>query len=190
MTQTHWKKLHNPDYLGAYSLDPGQDLILTIKNVTVQTVTGPDNRKEECPMISFVEPSKPMVLNVTNSKIIAKIYGTPFIEEWAGKKIQIYVDNVKAFGDVVEALRIRKFIPTSTTASAPELVCHDCARDIVEYNKLKPAQIAKGTIAKYGVMLCGECALVHKAALEAATNTTAQADAPQGEPEGIPGGVL
>jgi len=164
MTQTHWKKLHNPDYLGAYSLDPGKDLILTIKNVTVQTVTGPDNRKEECPVITFVEPSKPMVLNVTNSKIIQKIYGTPFIEEWAGKKIQIYVDNVKAFGDVVEALRIRKIIPSGNTTV--ELVCHDCMGDIVEFKGMKPIQISKGTSDKYGVALCGECALKRKAAME------------------------
>ena len=27
---THWKKFHNPDYLGSYSLDPGKDMILTI----------------------------------------------------------------------------------------------------------------------------------------------------------------
>ena len=31
---THWKKLTNPDYLGAYALQPGEDLIATIKEVT------------------------------------------------------------------------------------------------------------------------------------------------------------
>ena len=25
MAQTHWKKLINPDYIGAYALDPGSD---------------------------------------------------------------------------------------------------------------------------------------------------------------------
>ena len=26
----HWKRLINPDYLGAYSLEPGQDMIRTV----------------------------------------------------------------------------------------------------------------------------------------------------------------
>ena len=42
MAQTHWKKLQNPDYLGAYSLDPGKTLIVTIKLLKKEVVTGPD----------------------------------------------------------------------------------------------------------------------------------------------------
>lgn len=33
MSKTHWKKLTNPNYLGAYSIDDGKDIVLTIKNV-------------------------------------------------------------------------------------------------------------------------------------------------------------
>ena len=33
MSKTHWKKLNNPDYLGAYALEPGQELVATIKVV-------------------------------------------------------------------------------------------------------------------------------------------------------------
>ena len=29
MDKTHWKKLENPDYLGAYALQPNQDLIVS-----------------------------------------------------------------------------------------------------------------------------------------------------------------
>ena len=36
MSETHWKRLINPDYLGAYSLDPGKDKILTIKAVKLE----------------------------------------------------------------------------------------------------------------------------------------------------------
>lgn len=180
MTQTHFKKLFNPDYLGAYSLDPGKDMILTIKSVTVQTVTGPDNRKEECPVLFFVEPVKPMVLNVTNSKIIQKIYKTPFIEEWVGKKIQIYVDNVKAFGDVVEALRIRNIIPKDQTQI--DLKCHDCSGTIVAFQGASAEQIAKATNGKYGVPVCGECAMKRK---QAAETITADADPIQTELEEV-----
>jgi hypothetical protein len=118
MTQTHWKKLNNPDYLGSYFLEPGQELIGTIKVVKKEVVTGADGKKEECTVIHFVEPGlKPMILNTTNAKMISKIHKTPYIEEWAGKKIQIYSTEVKAFGDVVEALRIRPKIPETVKPS-------------------------------------------------------------------------
>ena len=114
MSKTHWKKLHNPDYLGAYALDPGKDLIATIREVKQENVTGPDGKKEECSVMHFRESSiKPMILNVTNSRTIERIAQSPYIEDWAGHKIQIYIESVKAFGDVVDALRIRPKAPAA-----------------------------------------------------------------------------
>ena len=37
--KTHWKKLNNPDFLGAYALEPGEDLI-GVKEVNVYKVKG------------------------------------------------------------------------------------------------------------------------------------------------------
>ena len=51
----HWKKAFNPDYLGSWSLENGQDLILTIDTVRVETVTGENGRKEECLIAHFKE---------------------------------------------------------------------------------------------------------------------------------------
>jgi len=161
MTQTHWKKLHNPDYLGAYALDPGKDIIVTIKSVQNEQVIGPDGKKEECTVARFMEPVKPMILNVTNSKIIEKMYATPYIEEWSGKKIQIYTANIKAFGETVEALRIRPKIPTVL-----ELICNECKEPIVAHQGASPEQIAKHTANKYGVALCATCALKRNVATE------------------------
>ena len=39
MAQTHWKKLINPDYIGAYALDPGKDLTVQISQVRREMVT-------------------------------------------------------------------------------------------------------------------------------------------------------
>lgn len=109
---THWKTYRNPDYLGAYALEPGQELILTIKYAHSETVTGPNNRKDECLVIHFEENVKPMIVNATNAKTITAIYKSPYIENWIGKKIQVFATTVKAFGEHVEALRIRQFEPT------------------------------------------------------------------------------
>ena len=109
MQKTHWKKLNNPNYIGAYSLmDSGEakDLTVTIEKVVQESVSGPDGKKEDC-IVAYLKGHKPMILNATNSKIITALYQSPFIEDWAGKKITLYVSIVRAFGEEVEALRIR-----------------------------------------------------------------------------------
>lgn len=112
MSKTHYKRLQHPDYLGAYAIDQGQEPILTIKEVKNEMVTGADGKKEECIVCHFTNANvKPMILNSTNCKTIAKVYKSPYIEDWAGKPIQLFVAQIKAFGDDVEALRIRPTAP-------------------------------------------------------------------------------
>ena len=150
---THWKKLTNPDYLGAYSIENGVDLVLTIASVKNEIITGSDGKKEECMVMYFKEPSKPMVLNATNAKMIQKLLKTPYIEEWVGHKIQIGTEKVKAFGDVVDALRVRKFLPKDNA-----LKCEKCSGVISPAYGMSPAQLAEYTKKQYGAALCAKCA--------------------------------
>lgn len=106
--QTHWKKAFNKDYLGSHDLEPGEELKLTIKSISVIEVADPKGDKHPCNVARFTDPNiKPMILNVTACKQIKLFTGTPFIEAWGGCSIQVYVAEVKAFGEVVDALRIR-----------------------------------------------------------------------------------
>lgn len=155
---THWKNFMNPDYLGAYALEPGQELTLTIKSVATENVTGADGKKELCAVMHFAEDVKPMVLNATNSKTITKVLKTPYVENWAGKKIIVYATMVKAFGDMVEALRVRDYLPV-----ADKFVCADCGADIVDFKGIKANVIAKTTLGAYGRMLCPNCKAKAKA---------------------------
>lgn len=155
MSLTHWKKLTNPDYLGSYAFEEGQDLIVTIKSVENQLVTSPDGKKETEPVMTFMETGvKPLVLNKTNSKQIEKLLKTPYVEQWVGKKIQLYVQHgVKAFGDVVDAVRVRPFLPVEEV-----LKCADCGCDLKPFGKMSPKTLAKYTLDKYGRILCSDCA--------------------------------
>lgn len=152
---THWKRLINPDYIGAYSLD-GKDRILTIGSIAIEAVVGPNGKKEDCPVCRFREPEKPMILNRTNMKMIEKIYKTPIIEEWVGKQIQIYPTTTKFGGEIVECLRIRPFVPKQD-ATPP---CDECGCEIAPVGKMTAVQLADYTIKKYGRALCGECATI------------------------------
>lgn len=109
--KTHWKKLNNPNYIGAYELMGVTDeLTVKITKVVKEPVQGTDGKKEDC-TIAYLENQKPLILNSTNCKTITKLYNTPYIEDWAGLKITLIVQQVKAFGDIVDALRIKQAIP-------------------------------------------------------------------------------
>ena len=104
--KTHWKKLQNPDYLGAWDFQPNEIKTLTIKLVKMEKVTGSGGKKEDCAVCHFQEQTKPMILNVTNSKAIEKRTQSAYIEDWAGCKIAVRTEKVNAFGDMVDAVRV------------------------------------------------------------------------------------
>lgn len=113
--KTHWKKLRNPLYLGSYDFEEKEERTLKITKVEKIPVMGADGKQEDCTVCHF-EGSKPMILNSTNAKAITKATGTPYIEEWAGKTVTLYTQKIRAFGEMVDALRIKttvaKVLPT------------------------------------------------------------------------------
>lgn len=110
MSETHWKQNFDYKYTGAYELKTGETKILTIQRTCQEEVTSTTGQKQLCFVAYFHGQSKPMVLNKTNCKTITKLYG-PFIEQWVGKAIEIEAKKVSAFGDEVEALRVKKSFP-------------------------------------------------------------------------------
>lgn len=168
---THWKKLNNPDYLGAYALDPGKDMVLTIKGVTNEMITGADGKKEECMVMRFAENVKPLVLNATNAKTIESLFKTPYIEKWAGRKIQLYSDRVKAFGETVDAIRIRNYLPKVQTDKTQ--ACVDCGQVVTATEKMNAAQVAIFSQTRFGRILCPGCL---KEVMEKAAQDTANKD--------------
>jgi hypothetical protein len=113
-TSTHWKKMTNPDYFGSHDLmtDSGEygQITVTIASVSQDKVKGADGKDSLC-IVAKTAETKPIILNKTNCKTITKVLGTPIIERWAGHKVIIGVDKVKAFGDVTDALRVRSTKP-------------------------------------------------------------------------------
>lgn len=159
MSETHWKRLINPDYLGAYSLDPGKDKILTIKAVKREMITGTGGKQEECTVCHWAENEKPMILNVTNCRTISKVLKTPYIEQWAGHRIQIYATTTRMAGETVECLRIRDKAPEEA-----KIPCEECGVMITPAFSMSAAQLAAYTKKKYGKILCADCAKAKKEA--------------------------
>ena len=162
MSRTHWKQLQNNDWIGAYALTDGQDLTLTIDKAMQEQVTGNNGKREMCLTVHWAERDyKPMIVNRTNAKTITKVVGSPYIEEWHGKAITLYVDTTRLGGDIVECLRIRPYPPKQTKQTATahtDLVCEGCGKPIVAAYGMTAEQVADSTAKKYGNRLCADCA--------------------------------
>jgi hypothetical protein len=171
MAKTHWKKMVNMDYLGTYSLDDGKDITLTIDYVRQEVVTGNSGRKEQCMVAHFKENVKPMILNRTNAKTITKVVGSPYVEDWNGKRITLYADTTRFGGDIVECLRVRPYSPPETKrnepkqaeVAKPDLICEKCGAVIGAAFGMTAEGVAEKTKATYGKRLCGKCAQEAKA---------------------------
>lgn len=115
-SKTHFKKAFNSPYLS--SADIVGYTTFTVSHVKLEQ----DKTKKTKDMFNtayFVEREirpgeklKPMILNVTNSKTMKALTNSPFIEDWQGIKITVYVDsNVKFGREVMEGLRISPKAP-------------------------------------------------------------------------------
>ena len=103
---THWKKLQNPLYLGSYDFQPGEERIVTVKDVKREMVKGQEGTEEHT-IVYFAEGYKPMIMNSTNSKMLTKLSESPYVEKWIGISFKLVVVKIKAFGEFIDALRIK-----------------------------------------------------------------------------------
>lgn len=122
--------------MGSYSLPDGNDLIVTIRTTTTEQVINLSGKKDDCLVIYFAESDKPMILNRTNARTIEKLTGSPYLEDWIGARIQLYVQrDVKAFGTTTDAIRIRDFHPKTFTPDPTKII--QTIRDCNSLNDLK-----------------------------------------------------
>lgn len=103
---THWKKLQNPLYLGSYDFQPGEERIVTVKDVKREMVKGQEGTEEHT-IVHFTEGYKPMIMNATNSKMLTNLSGSPYVEKWIGTSFKLVIVKIKAFGEFIDALRIK-----------------------------------------------------------------------------------
>ena len=140
----HWKKQFNYDYLGSYSLDGKPEAVVTISSVGNAKVTGQNGRKEDCFVCNFKEFDKPMILNRTNAKAIEKVAQSGLVEDWSGVRVILYVEKgVKAFGETVDALRIRDKKPSQSKMTKD---IQDSMLDAIKSGKVAQVEMA---IPKY-----------------------------------------
>lgn len=174
--KTHWKKIvSDPDYLGEADFDENEEKIVTIARIAqAETITTAEGKSQRA-VVHFKENVKPMILNVVRSKNIAKVVGSPYFEDWPGNPIQLYIEHgIRAFGEVVSAVRVRPHKPIVKQA----VKCTDCKNTIQAAGGKGAEYIVQRTKKSYGVALCFECASKRAAQVKegASTNDDAKTD--------------
>lgn len=100
--------------------DVPDETAVTIRAVAKRNVAREGDEPEMKWLIKFDEFKKPMVLNSTNMKRIAKACGSEDTDDWTGKTVLLYVDpDVEFGGNVVGGLRIRT-VPSKPAAALNE----------------------------------------------------------------------
>ena len=88
-------------YIRATDLD-GRTVIVTISHVSIEDIGDGDLK----PVVYFEGKEKGLVLNVTNGKFIAELFGDE-MDDWAGNKIVLYEAMVQFRDKMVPATRVR-----------------------------------------------------------------------------------
>lgn len=151
-----YRKFMDKNYLGAWDVPDGADLVLTIDRAARDDVKN-ERGTERKLTLHFVEDYKPMILNATNAKAISEATGSTKVETWQGKRIAIYTTKVTAFGGTTDALRIRSYPPKETKA-----YCDSCGSLIEPHGNYSVNKIVTMSKAKYGQALCWDCASARK----------------------------
>lgn len=174
----------NPNFLGSWDLydAPGKAITVTIRSIESETVTNAV-KTDMVTVCHFVEPVKPMILNLTNRKTLTKLYETKSSSHLVGKRITIGFEKVKAFGSIHDALRIRAVIPEGGREEETSVRCVDCGELIRPAYGRTVAQLAQYTRGKFGRALCTDCAraAAERAQAEASAASVATATAVGGE---------
>lgn len=109
--KTHYRKAFNSPYLSA--ADIVEPMVFQVHHVVLEK----DKTKKTTDLFNTIywvekeirtgEELKPMILNATNSRTMKNLTGSPYIDDWGGTHVTVYVDSNVRFGrDTVEGLRI------------------------------------------------------------------------------------
>jgi hypothetical protein len=116
-------------YVKAADLE-GRTVTLTIKDLRIEKM-GHGSEEERKPVLYFEKATKGLVLNATNARTIAALYGDES-DDWPGKRVTLYPTQVKAFGQLQACIRIKEEIPAIAKPQQPAQAVEEPGIDDVE----------------------------------------------------------
>lgn len=115
----HYRRMFPDDpYMGAWDLEGRETVVVTIERITIEVLKNNTGKDERKPVAHFKGAQKGMVLNKTNCKTIAALYG-PDTDKWVGERVELKVQEVTAFGGTHACLRVVPRRPQANTKPQP-----------------------------------------------------------------------
>ena len=94
---------------------------VTVVIETVEEVTVPEprtGRVQRKVAVSFKGAKKRLLLNATNARALAKLFGTE-TDAWTGKGVMLRAENINAFGQMHCVVRVAGAAPVRMVQPAP-----------------------------------------------------------------------
>ncbi|MCC6786062.1 MAG: hypothetical protein IT457_24680 [Planctomycetes bacterium] len=146
--------LYPSEYVAAADLieaqkKTGRDgVTLTISAVEIEDLK--TNRgTEKKPVVRFREyegrnPSKRLVMNKTNARLIAKLYGHE-TSNWIGKRITLWPTQCECFGETVDCVRVMPHVPQGSPRDTEQAPAAQQAPRTARPRQAAPAQSPQQT---------------------------------------------
>lgn len=98
--------MFSSEYLHEYDL-PAAEVTVEIMSVEATEAQLAGGKKKKAPLVAFKGAEKKLLLNKTNAKAIAALYGND-TAAWPGKKVTLFRSTTEMAGETVACIRIRK----------------------------------------------------------------------------------
>ncbi len=146
-----WEKVLDPNFINAELIgDVGAERVVTIKDIDFKEAFDQKSNSKSMKQSLFFEECKPMILNKTNTKTLMKLFGADGSRprDCIGKKVILYVANVKVAGKATTGIRIKEYT---------EIKCDDCGNIITALASKSVSELVEISKRNTGRVLCLEC---------------------------------
>ncbi len=151
-----WEKVLDPNFINAEIIGKvGAERVVTIRDIDFkEAFDQKTNSKVQKQSLSFDE-CKPMILNKTNTKTLMKIFGADGgkPKDCIGKKIILYVANVRVGGKMTTGIRIKEYT---------DIKCESCGNVITAISNKTVPELVEISKRNTGKILCLSCMKKYK----------------------------
>lgn len=120
----------------------GHDVDLTMRAIAVEDVAGDGSEAEYRPIVYFDGFTKGLLLNRTNARTIAALYG-PETDNWLGESITLYPTETSYRGAMVACIRVRSNRPANGNGQHLQAQPVVLPRETIQRSR-QPATVANG----------------------------------------------
>ena len=151
-----WEKVIDPNFISSELIGTvGAEKVVTITNIDFAECYDEQTKKKVQKQTVFFQECKPLVLNKTNAKALKKLFSpnSDNPADCVGHQVRLVVEKIKAFGKVVDAIRIKEYT---------EQKCEECGAVLKPASGKTVAELIEISKRNTNKILCVKCMQEYK----------------------------